>query len=646
MRRTALLIVGAAGALVALVLIAVAIAVATVDPNRFVAPLAARIKATTGRTLAIQGPVELKVSLEPKIALPGVAFENAPWSASREMLTAKRIDAQIALLPLLSRRFEVIEFTLIEPVITLETDATGRGNWEFASPQPPGGAAGTPAAPSTIGIGNFEIRNGTLTYRNGAGGNVTTVSIDRMTMHARDMSAPVAVDFTGRIDDLPVALSGNVGPPDQWLAQKWPYPVSVQGNVDGSDFKLATQLSRTPTATSLDALSVRFGPVAATGRIRSTRDGSRTRHAFEFDIPSLALTELPVRNESKPAPRAPAPSVPPVAASRWIVPDTTLPLGVLAAIDGEGTVAIGQLTLRDGQQLSRVAAQLASAGSIVDVKFSAASVLGGSLRGALNVDGRRPDAPAVRLQLNAQDLDLPKLAAAAGVKREIRGGKVRADVDVSGRGATPHRVASTMSGSIIIASGPALLGRSTVQEESGVSQIAGALDPFRTVDATTELRCAVFRLPLSDGIARVDRSIAIETGKIAGSASGTLNFRDETMDLSVEPQIREGVRIDVSQFASLVRIRGRFDKPSVAIDAAQSAQLIAKLGVLGAKGGGLEALGRALIAPAGDASAAPCAVAMGARPREGTSSRRPATAAQAPGVGGDVGRALGRLLGR
>ena len=54
MRRTAFIILGAAGGLVALLLIGVAIAVATLDPNRFVAPLAARVKAATGRKLAVQ----------------------------------------------------------------------------------------------------------------------------------------------------------------------------------------------------------------------------------------------------------------------------------------------------------------------------------------------------------------------------------------------------------------------------------------------------------------------------------------------------------------------------------------------------------------------------------------------------------------
>jgi uncharacterized protein involved in outer membrane biogenesis len=647
MRRTVLVILGAAAGLVALVLIGVAIAVATIDPNRFVAPLAARVKAQTGRTLTVEGPVEFKLSLQPKIVLPGVAFENAAWSKPREMITAKRIEAQIALLPLLSRRFEVIEFTLIEPVITLETDANGRGNWEFASATAPDVTGVSASGGATaIGIGNFEIRQGTLTYRNGATGKSTLATIERMTMHARDMSAPVAVDFRGRIDDVAVALNGDLGPPEQWLAQKWPYPLALKGQVDGTDVKLTTKLAKAGTTTTYDDIAVSFGGIAATGRVRSTSEGTKTRYAVELVVPSLALADLPTKPTSLPPAASGAPPAPPAA--HWIVPDTPLPLGALAAIDGEGSISIGELKLRDGRLVSRVTAQFSSHDAVVDLKLGAESLFGGSMRGNVRVDGRRADGPGVHVQVEAQDLDLPKLAAAAGIKREIRGGKVRASLDVNGRGTTPHRVASTMSGTITLVSGPATLARSTVQEESAVSQIAGALDPFRTVDAATELRCAVFRLPLTDGIARVDRSIAIETGKIGGSASGTLNFRDETLDLSVLPQIRQGVSVDVSQFASLVRIRGRFDKPSVAIDAAQSAQMIAKLGMLGAKGGGLEALGRALIAPGGgDAAAAPCAVALGGKaPREATPARKTDDRGQDLGLPKDVGKALGKLLGR
>jgi len=330
------------------------------------------------------------------------------------------------------------------------------------------------------------------------------------------------------------------------------------------------------------------------------------------------------------------------------VPDTPLPVGALALFDGEGSVTIGELVLRDGQRLSRVTSQFDTHDSHVDLKLAAGAILGGSMNGTLQVDARQPDAPIVHVQMNAQELDLPKLAAAAGVTRAINGGKVRASIDINGRGTTPHRVASTMSGTILVVSGPATLGRATAQEQSAVSQIAGALDPFRTVDSVTELRCAVFRLPVANGVAHVDRSIAVETGKIAGSASGTLDFRNETMDLSVQPQIREGVKIDVSQFASLVRIQGRFDKPSVAIDAAQSAQMLAKLGALGAKGGSLEALGRALIAPTGGETSAPCAVALSGKapPREAAPARSASPSVPDVGLPKDVGKALGKLLGR
>jgi AsmA family protein len=644
MRRTALIILGVAGGLVALLLIGVAIAIATVDPNRFVAPLAARIKASTGRNLTVKGPVGIKLSLEPSVMLPDVAFDNATWSKTPQMLTAKRIEAQIALLPLLSRRFEVVQITLVDPVITLETDASGRGNWEFgaANASAPGASAASGGSAPAIGVANFEIRNGTLSYRNGATGKLTTASIDRMTLHARDMQAPVAVDFRGKVDDVPVALSGDVGAPDQWLAQRWPIPIALKGDIDGNAVKLGTKLARKGTTTSLDNLDVAYGALAGSGSIRVINDSARTRYAIELSVPTLAVADLGGQSALPPG-KAAAPA--PAPAAHWIIPDTPLPLAPLVAVDSEGSITIAKLTLRSGQLLQGVGTQFTSRDGRLDARFTTDRILGGSMHGELQFDGRNAEAPGVHLSLDAQELDLPALAAVAGIRRDIRGGKVHANVDIRGRGATPHRVASTMSGTILVVSGPASLGRSAVQGESALAQLAGALDPMQTVDPTTDLRCAVFRLPLADGIAHVDRSIAIETGKVAGSASGTLNFRDETLDLSVQPQLRAGVKIDVSQFASLVRIRGRFDKPSVGIDAAQSGEMLAKIGALAATGGTAAVIGGALLGTTGSSSA-PCTVAMtGKVPREAAPARKGQQATN-PAIPGDVGKALGRLFGR
>jgi uncharacterized protein involved in outer membrane biogenesis len=646
MRRTALIILGVAAGLVALLLVGVAIAIATVDPNRLVAPLSSRVKSYTGRDMCLQGPVEFKLSLEQKMVLPGVAFGNAPWSKTHDMLTAKRIEAQIALVPLLSRRFEVMQLTLVEPVITLETDASGHGNWEFATAT--ANAPGTPpagtAAPPVIGVGNFEIRDGTLTYRNGASGKLTSAAIERMTLHARDRQAPVAVEFRGRIDDVPVALSGDVGTPDKWLHQQWPVSIALKGEVQGAAVKLDTKLARAGTTTSLDDLDAALGAIAARGSIRMIGDGSRTRYAVDVTIPSLSMKDLPASLQA-PA-KSPAAAAP--TTTDWIIPDTPLPIAPLVAVDSEGSIRIGELVLRDGARVSQIGTQFTSRDASLDAKFTAGAMFGGSMHGALQFAGRDAQAPGVHLVLDAQDLDLAALAAVAGIKRDIHGGRVRANIDIRGRGATPHRVAGTMSGSILVVAGSASLGRSAVQGQSALAQLAGALDPLHNVDAATDLRCAVFRLPLANGIAHVDRSIAVETGKIAASASGTLNFRDETLDLSVQPQIRQGVKLDLSQFASLVRIRGRFDKPTVGIDAAQSAKTLAELGILGATGGGLAVLGGALLAPTSPA-AAPCEVAMSGKvPRESASSSRQKATPAAPNLPlpKDLGTALGKLLGR
>jgi len=194
MRRTVLIILGFAGGLVALLGIAVAIAVATVDVRTFVAPVQARVKADTGRDLTFGGPLELKLSLEPRLVASDVSFGNAPWGQAPQMIRAKRLEVQVALLPLLSRRFQVVELALIEPVIALETDAQGHGNWDVggqATATAPTPSAAEVAGAGAVAFANVAIEGGTLTYRDGVTGKVTNVTIDRLVVHSRTGSAPV-----------------------------------------------------------------------------------------------------------------------------------------------------------------------------------------------------------------------------------------------------------------------------------------------------------------------------------------------------------------------------------------------------------------------------------------------------------------------
>src|ERR687894_1797053 len=121
----------------ALLLLGVAALGATValfDPEAQKPRIAAAVEARTGRQLTLAGPVGLKFSLFPTVTLEDVALANMPGGSRPEMARVGRVEAQFALLPLLSRRLELRRLVLREPDILLETDAEGRPNWAFAPP--------------------------------------------------------------------------------------------------------------------------------------------------------------------------------------------------------------------------------------------------------------------------------------------------------------------------------------------------------------------------------------------------------------------------------------------------------------------------------------------------------------------------------
>lgn len=625
------------GGVVVLLLISVAIAVRTVDVREFVGPIKERVKEATGRDLEVRGGIDLKLGLEPKLVLDDVTLGNAVWGKSAQMLSAKHVEAQIALLPLLRRHFEVIRFKLIEPTIALETDRNGRGNWEF--PALPAAAEGSTPAPSggTLGgfvVGDVAISDGEVTYRDGKTGEVTTIVVEQLSVHARDAQSPISGSFRGKVNDTSVALEGDFGPLDQLLRQRWPYPVAVQGEISGKQASVGTQVSVQGKALALDQLKVTSGSSALAGKVVVLTDGPRPKLTFKLDAQTLSLADFALAAQAAAAKAT--------ASSKYVFSESPADLAALRDFDAEGEVTIGTLVLLDGRHLDRVHAQLTLVNGKLDVPVLQATTFGGTVLGRLQLDASRAPDATLSLHLEAKNLELAPIAAAAGVQRSLQGGKTEIKLDLVAHGASPHQWASTANGNVVALVGPATIGAGKVNTESSLDRLSGAVNPFRDTDPTTQLHCAVIRLPLKNGVANVDRSIAAETSKLGATASGTIDFRNETIDLSIKPQIRQGIAITVPQVAELVRLHGPFTGPSVGIDATATAATVARLGAA-VYTGGLSILGETLIAEARADPGAPCQIALG-RGGAATAPVKPASS-PAPATE-DIGKALGRLLGK
>jgi uncharacterized protein involved in outer membrane biogenesis len=194
--------------------------VTSMDFSQYKGLIEAKAKEATGRELAIRGELKVVVGLSPALAVSDVTFANAPGGTRPQMLTARRFEAQIDLLPLLFGDLRVRRLVLLDPDILLETDARGRGNWEFDTPASGTAHAPEPAPTPTDSKGRplslpqvnaVEIRNARLVYRDGRTNESQTVLLTRALLKADSDTAPLQIDIEGVANDIKLQLNGEIG---------------------------------------------------------------------------------------------------------------------------------------------------------------------------------------------------------------------------------------------------------------------------------------------------------------------------------------------------------------------------------------------------------------------------------------------------
>ena len=215
-----------------------AVLLLTFDPNSQKPRIQAAVEAATGRSLTL-GDVGVKLALAPTLTVENVALANAPGGSRPQMLTIRRAEVELALLPLLSRRVEVRRLVLRSPDMLLETDAEGHPNWAFtpagraAAPPPPPQAAPAEAARETgqrlgIAVDQVELTDGLLAWRDGRTGASRSLAISRIETRA-DMAGALRLNGQFALNGVPVALSGETGPIERLTdpAATTPWPIRL-----------------------------------------------------------------------------------------------------------------------------------------------------------------------------------------------------------------------------------------------------------------------------------------------------------------------------------------------------------------------------------------------------------------------------------
>ena len=685
----------------AVLIVGAVIAVMTMDFGAFKGRAEQAAQDATGRKLSIDGDLHLSLLPAPSLVAEKVRFANAPWGSAPDMVKVAKVEARVALMPLLSRQIVVERLVLLSPEILIETDRNGRGNWEFEAPKPAAPAAQTdkPSAPGAGGtpsmpvLDDVTIEKGLLTSRDGKTGKKTTLTLDKLNVKGAGAGVPLKLDFAGSYDGNKFEVAGTLGSlADLSGAKPWPVDlkaraggadVTVKGSVakpmeakgvdlalsaEGKDltelgklagaalpalgaYKVAAQLSGPGNEGWLiKNLNAAVGKTTVTGQ--ATIDPERTplRVTARLESPEIDLAALGggASPSSEPAKSGGGggtakPAQKPGGDGR-IFDASPLPVDGLKSIDADVSIAAKRI-VQDKLVLNDAAVHIVLQRGKLVVEPLKAGIAGGTFDGKVTLDAG-PAVPELAIETNAKDVDLDTLLTSLGNPGMIENVKGGLHANLRGRGKSVRDIMASLDGTMGIVSGPGRIGNKAVDAVGADVMKLLTFGIGGNQQGVNQLNCIAAPFTVEKGIARTD-AILVDTGRVTVRGTGTANLRDEKLDLLFTPNVKDA---SLMSFAVVpMRVSGTLASPSVTPDATAVAK-----GVAGAViGGAINPL--SLLAPLVTSSATdqnPCATGAAAKgPATPAAQQKPAQPQQSPQQRArdaleDVGKGIQGIFGR
>lgn len=179
-----------------------------IDWNQYKTQIETTASDLSDRKVAINGDLSLTILPSPSFSAEDVSVSNVQGGQATNFISLKSVDVNVAFFPLLRGEIQVKKFILIEPVIALELDANGKGNWEFGSADETTDTSGTT---TSLSFEQFQIENGQLSYQDFSTGMQELVRGINASVSMDSLQGPFDVTGSARYKNLPVSAELMVG---------------------------------------------------------------------------------------------------------------------------------------------------------------------------------------------------------------------------------------------------------------------------------------------------------------------------------------------------------------------------------------------------------------------------------------------------
>jgi AsmA family protein len=578
--------------------VAVTLSIAVFDWSWFKGPIERHVQAATGRTFAIGGELDVDLGLKPRISANDVRFGNASWSTHGDMVRVERIEFRIALLPLLRGRFEVPYLRANKPVVVIERNRDGRGNWQFDA-QANDKSKRTPS----VLINQLFIEAGKArmlepTFQTELSLNIHSDRIGRGQAHAPlvadgagtyrghrfklDLRVDSPLDLQDRerpyhVDAKVVAGATRARAQGALVGQFQPEDFSLQFDIAGSNlgdlyslfgvalpdtppYELTGQLSRNGTVWSYEKFKGRIGDSDMQGdasidlgRDRQRLQASVVSTRLDFDDLGVLVGAPPSTKPGETASQEQRELAAAFKSRPKILPDSPFNLDKLRIMDVDATLHAASINAPK-LPLEQMDVRLQLNDGVLKLDPLEFKVAGGAIASRVNLDAREAE---IRTTLTGKmrTLELPKLFPSVEITKK-GAGKLSGAFAVEMNGNSVAQMLGNADGNIGLIMGPGHVSNLLV-ELAGLD-VAESLKFLLDKDKEIPLRCAYADFKLDDGVMNTT-ALAFDTTDTVVYGEGKISLRDEALDLKLVPQPKD--RSPLSLRAPL-KVAGSFKDPS------------------------------------------------------------------------------------
>jgi AsmA family protein len=570
-----------------------ALSLALFDWNWLRPSLERHLSENTGRAVNIGDlEVQLGFSFEPTVRLRRVHVENAPWARSkRPMAVIAEVSYTFPIQTLWDEKRVVTRMVLKDAELDLEWLPDGLRNWRLRDPDYRG--------PTRYKVRTFETHRTHIHFaRPGIELELvaTSAPADSGSSIAKpDPTLPARIDFSGKYRG--VAFAGAVLTSDALTIQQTGRFFPVRGHltsgktrIDG-DAMVADLLKRSAIDASLRIagpslatlqpfvdLPLPSRPYRAEGRLRKNDN----HYGFEQLQAKIGATdiagELSYRDDrdaeerGRPMLRATLRSESADLADLGIVgqpdekerasermfPRSALGAERIKAIDAHVSIVARKFKSAAVPALESLKFTADLDDGILKLKPLELGLAGGHAIGAITLDAKR-DPPSSHMAVDLRDVRLDQLLPALA-SMGLSSGSVSANVQLNGSGNSIAAIAGSATGSMSAKVAGARI--SNLLDAKLGRNFGKILQLTISGDRAIAVHCAAIAFDLNNGLGQ-SRAILLDTEQTRFAGSGTINLRDETLDVLLDPRPKKP---GIFSLPSSVRVQGALNRPDFVID--------------------------------------------------------------------------------